>query len=752
MACKFEIISTPAGKELKVDLEGCNVLPTLEDNPACMKEVLKILMKVGKVKSISLLYNMEYHYPEPQVVFLNDYAEFLVDVMTKENIDDEVLKMSTTPVFLKYHANTLLILRYLLSDLLFEDPIESYIKLRRIYFIEKSRKPTNEEHKETKDRILLLIERIMRKLEETKLIQRFYDRLREYNKRNFYREIFKPIIRPSFMRTKIMTISYKDIKSIETYFTQGGRVEILKKRNESRFLYFITPPEYLLSKDEMDLLIRARDILGKLRPVEAHLVRFEKLREIVYGMALDIVKREARLMKLSLTPSELEKLARILVKLTTGFGIIEDISADDWIEDIYINPPIGETPIVVKHAKYGEMETNIIPSIEEVRGWVSKIRLLSGRPLDEAHPVLDYDLDLPFARVRIALVQEPFSPGGYAMAIRRHRKRPWTLPLFIKNKMLSSLAAGLIWFLVDGGRTMLIAGTRGAGKTSLLQSIMLQISRRFRIITIEDTLELPVSYFRKLGYNILSLKVRSAVSMESSELSAEDGIRTSLRLGDSCLIIGEVRSLEAKALYEAMRVGAMANVVAGTIHGDSPYSVFDRVVNDIGVPRTSFKATDIIIVANKIRSPGGLREERRVVDISEVRKHWERDPLLERGFVQLMRYDAKKDSLEPTPELIEGDSEILKLVGSRVREFVGRWDKIWNNIILRKRIFEEIIKISESLKEPEILEADFVVLSNDIFANVMDEVREEFGDIVEEEVFKRWRERFLKGIKERMKA
>jgi type IV secretory pathway ATPase VirB11/archaellum biosynthesis ATPase len=34
--------------------------------------------------------------------------------------------------------------------------------------------------------------------------------------------------------------------------------------------------------------------------------------------------------------------------------------------------------------------------------------------------------------------------------------------------------------------------------------------------------------------------------------------------------LGEVRSVEAKALYEAMRVGALANVVAGTIHGASP--------------------------------------------------------------------------------------------------------------------------------------------------------------------------------------
>jgi archaeal flagellar protein FlaI len=43
-----------------------------------------------------------------------------------------------------------------------------------------------------------------------------------------------------------------------------------------------------------------------------------------------------------------------------------------------------------------------------------------------------------------------------------------------------------------------------------------------------------------------------------------------------------------------MRVGAAGNVVIGTIHADSAYSVWDRVVNDLGVPTTSFKATDLL--------------------------------------------------------------------------------------------------------------------------------------------------------------
>jgi len=264
--------------------------------------------------------------------------------------------------------------------------------------------------------------------------------------------------------------------------------------------------------------------------------------------------------------------------------------------------------------------------------------------------------------------------------------------------MLNPFAAGLFSFLIDGSRTLLIAGTRSSGKTSLLGSLMLEIISKNRIIVIEDSLELPVESLRKLEYDILRMKVRSALLKTTTEVSADDGIRTSLRLGDSCLIMGEVRSEEAKALYEAMRVGALANVVAGTIHGASPYGVFDRVVNDLEVPVTSFKATDCIIVANPVKTSDGLKSMKRVVQLTEVRKHWTKDPEEEGGFVDLLKYNVEKDELEPSEELINGDSEIIKDIAAGVRGWGGNWDAVYDNILLRGRVKQEIVNFAEKVK------------------------------------------------------
>jgi type IV secretory pathway ATPase VirB11/archaellum biosynthesis ATPase len=437
------------------------------------------------------------------------------------------------------------------------------------------------------------------------------------------------------------------------------------------------------------------------------------------------------------------------VRHTIGFGLIEILLQDKNLQDIFLNSPIPQTNIFVRHQEHDECTTNIIPSQEDADSWAAKFRMISGRPLDEANPILDTQLEIGDMRSRIAIIQRPLSPDGLSYALRRHRENPWTLPLFIKNKMINSLAAGLFSFLIDGSRTLLVAGTRSSGKTSFLGSLMLEIIPKYRIILIEDSLELPFDSMRKLKYNIIRMKVRSALLKTTTEVSADDGIRTSLRLGDSSLIVGEIRSTEAKALYEAMRVGALANVVAGTIHGASPYGVFDRVVNDLEVPTTSFKATDIITVANPIKSPDGLHSWKRLMQISEVRKHWKKDPLDEKGFVDLMKYNVEKDELEITEDLVNGDSEIIKDIAANVKGWAGNWDAVYDNILLRGKIKEEIVKTAEKTGNPDLLEAPFNVLSNNAFHKISDKIRQEIGLPLSDRVFPEWQKWLNEEIKKR---
>ena len=153
----------------------------------------------------------------------------------------------------------------------------------------------------------------------------------------------------------------------------------------------------------------------------------------------------------------------------------------------------------------------------------------------------------------------------------------------------------------------------------------------------------------------------------------------------------------------------------------------------------------------KRKRKDGLRSWKRVLQIAEVRKHWEDDPLAERGFVDLMKYDSKKDELVPTPDLINGESEVVKAVAGNVREWAGNWDAIWENILLRSKVKQALVDYANATGKMDVLESEFIVSSNDKFHRLIETVREEVGAIDNKRVFFEWDDWIRKEIKKMKK-
>jgi energy-coupling factor transporter ATP-binding protein EcfA2 len=300
---------------------------------------------------------------------------------------------------------------------------------------------------------------------------------------------------------------------------------------------------------------------------------------------------------------------------------------------------------------------------------------------------------------------------------------------------MNPYAAGLLSLLVDAQASILVTGSRGAGKSSLLGALMLELLPKLRIITVEDTLEIPVEQLRELGFKIQALRVQSATSTTSAELGTGDALRAALRLGESVLVIGEVRGEEARVLYEAMRVGAAGNSVMGTIHGATARDVFERVVHDLGVHPSSFKATDIIAVAAPIRLKGGLSRMRKLLQITETKKKWRVDPTAEDGFADLMYYNYRSGELVPGQALRSGSSELFKRIA---RKWGTSVQEVMLNLEFRAKVNETLVETSERLKRPEILEADFTVRSNLAWQGLLDAGLKR-GDVDYEELHKGWR-------------
>ena len=736
-----EVVREGSDTIIRIDAEGLAVVPSIEDEEMIMAKAIDLLIENPGATKIIFVQQRDYEYEFNQVKQLAEIASVYRRLV--KNSDQfslqRIQQLGGTIDANKAYAE----LRDLLYSRLKRDPAGTYVMLKRAIRRERMHldKVGDAQDRRAQYRYITLLENIAEVIGKTELVSALEPHLAglEIGKREVYQQVFSPNIKPDFMFTKLMASLPHGATEIASYHVGETEVVIFELDNDIQYLYHITPPEFKLDETKYLLLDQARQILSEHKPDRKEFVNPQRMREVFTNVGKDLLEELSAMHQVKLTDEEIDNLTQILVRYTVGFGLIEVLLADERVQDITVNSPMGQIPLHLVHEEFGECKTNIFPSMQDGETWASKLRIMSGRPLDEADPILDTEIDIPgIANARVGVIAPPLNPTGIAYAFRRHRDKPWTLPLFINRKMLTPLAAGLISFIVDGNRTILIAGTRSAGKTSLLSGLLVEIMRRYRIITIEDTLELPTDDLRDLGYNIQSMKVASALSKGSAEVPADEGIRTTLRLGDSALIVGEVRSTEARALYEAMRVGALANVVAGTIHGDSPYGVFDRVVNDLNVPRTSFKATDIIIVANPVKSADGLHKFRRVTQITEVRKDWEDDPVRENGFVDLMKYNAQTDELEPTDALLNGDSEILKAIAGSVKEWAGNWEAVWENIQLRSRIKEAVAKAAE--KDPELLEAPFVIQANDMFHHMSERVKDRTGKLDTDRIFFEWNE------------
>ncbi len=742
---EYDVVKEGDEEILKINANSWPYPPSIEGNALVMVKVIDYLSEFPSISRIVINQRRNFIYDRSQTQMLIEVSLFYNHLAKQKkllsvgNFGEDINKYSE--------------IRYLVFNLLRSDPIGAYVEATRLIRENeiKLKRITDKNLLQTNINYINFLKYLKENLEKTRLIDGVKNQVSGYKigDRGIYSEIFRPVISPDFILTRLISSVPLDAEIIDSYNVGDTNVNIFKTSGDIKFLYHVTPVELKLSEEEYEVINLARTVLSEHRPRDEEFLEPARMRRTFINIGKDLLLELSEQRGYDIALDRIKKLAETLVRATIGFGMIEILLEDQKVQDITVNSPVGENPIFLMHADYGECVTNIVPSLDDSESWATKFRLLSARPLDEANPILDTELEIPGSRARVAVITNPLNPFGLAFALRRHRDKPWTLPLFINNKMINPLGAGLMSFLIDGARTLLVAGTRSSGKTSFLGSLLVEIMRKYRVILLEDTLELPSKALRELGYNIQNMKIRSALTLGGTEVGADEGIRTSLRMGDSSLIVGEVRSQEARALYEAMRIGALANVVAGTIHGDSAYGVFDRVVNDLGVPRTSFKATDIIVITNPVKTASGLKSFRRVQSITEVRKHWQDDPLKEKGFVDLMKYNAETDTLEVTDELINGDSETLKKIAGNIKEFAGDWDAVWENIQLRSKIKETLVNYANRSMLYDLLEAKTVIESNDMFHKISDEIKEETGGLDNKRIFFEWDEWLKREIKKR---
>ena len=732
--CPYETKRKTESKTLIINCRVCTRgNSTLCDEP-CRRSIIQILQKEPGVDRLVLNHAFVKVFTGEELRLLNDITRFVESLESYGHLrlyQKEYVRCKTCTEKRQKELHTCI-------QRAISDPVEVFFQLKELLQKNQSSESSCYDCEEKyKTQILEMIKKgdLSQRLGGDALTSDM-----------FYTTHIRPYVRPGFIDSYIHLEPPPDAVFLESYEVSrsGGRplhVSLYLLRSRPEKLYFVVPPEYELPREELYILEDIRVNLSRHRPKDASFMDAATAEEYFQRLGTQIIARYAEEKQLDLDAGRIEYLADLFSRYSAGFGILEDLLLDPRIQDIYVNAPVTNNPLhlVLDGEEY---TSNIYFSDGDIDALASRFRTLSGRAFSEASPVLDMDLEK--YRTRVTAISNPLTPRGIAFALRRHRSKPWTLPHFIANKMISPAAAGFLSFLIDGQASLLVAGSRGSGKTSLLSALIFEIPQRFRILTIEDTGEIPVDDFQRYGYKMQSLITKSiTTSSASTEVDPTDALRTALRLGESVLILGEVRGVEAKVLFEAMRVGAAGNLIMGTIHGSTTRDVYERVVYDIGVPATSFKAVDVVVIAAPIRSEGGIERKRRVVQISEITKiGWSTTPDPDKIFQDTMVYDSLKDELCTTDLLEMGQSQVIQSIA---RKWGITVEKALQNIQLRTDIKNTIVEHSK--EHEELLEAPTTRDANNMFWMSIEESKQRKGTVDYNEVRKQWMKWFKDYIR-----
>jgi pilus assembly protein CpaF len=112
-----------------------------------------------------------------------------------------------------------------------------------------------------------------------------------------------------------------------------------------------------------------------------------------------------------------------------------------------------------------------------------------GKRLDEDNPLLH--AQLPDGS-RLAAVIPPVVRPAPALTIRKFISRRFTVDDLIARGTLSRSLADYLSEQIRNGKTILISGGTGTGKTTLLNVLAQAIPEQERIVVIEDTSELRI--------------------------------------------------------------------------------------------------------------------------------------------------------------------------------------------------------------------------------------------------------------------
>jgi Flp pilus assembly CpaF family ATPase len=200
---------------------------------------------------------------------------------------------------------------------------------------------------------------------------------------------------------------------------------------------------------------------------------------------------------------------------------------------------------------------------------------VNARGFSEAQPRLHLRLD-GGARLAAAAWVTPRP----SVVIRRHRLMTVTLHDLVQRGMLTTLAASFLRAAVRARKSIVVSGSQGAGKTTLVRALCAEIDSLEAIGTFETEYELhlhelPQHQIVHAWESRPGSGERRADGGSAGEFTLDEALVDSFRFNLSRQIVGEVRGKEIWAMIKAMESGTGS---ISTTHASDAIAAIHKLV------------------------------------------------------------------------------------------------------------------------------------------------------------------------------
>jgi len=234
---------------------------------------------------------------------------------------------------------------------------------------------------------------------------------------------------------------------------------------------------------------------------------------------------------------------------------IEHLILDESISEVMVN---GPDHIFIEKAGFLEPVQGLSLGEKSLMVAVKNIARHLGDDISESKPILDSRLP---DGSRVAAVIPPCSVNGVTLTIRKFNARHFGVEDLVQTGTLERWLANQLEGYVLARKNILIVGSTGSGKTSMLNVLGKFIPSDERVLLIEDTSEIHMCQD-----NLVRFEARQ----EQNGLPAitiRDLLKASLRHRPDRIILGEIRGGEAFDLLQLLNTGHSGSL--STVHATS---------------------------------------------------------------------------------------------------------------------------------------------------------------------------------------